>query len=108
MEICIGNFLVSVNLGFYIRSVQIIAPRPRPASRQQSSSSILNQMQLNDQGLIPTLNRILSAAVAAELAQDQEADESCLPVTGREMGLLETVFLSIITSHFGIGDRRKS
>ena len=63
-------------------------------------------MQLNDQGLIPTLNRILSAAVAAELAQDQEADESCLPVTGREMGLLETVFLSIITSHFGIGDKK--
>ena len=41
-------------------------------------------------------------------AQDQEADESWLRVTGREMGLLETVFLSIITSNFGIGDRRKS
>ena len=65
MGFCIGNVLVSVNLGFYIRSVQIIAPRP--ASCQQSSSSILNQMQLNDQGLIPSLNRILSAAVAAEL-----------------------------------------
>ena len=108
MEICIGNFLVSVNLGFYIRSVQIIAPSlgrrhvSSPPAQFWTRCNLMNKVSSRLWiGSCLQLWRLSSA-------QDQEADESCLPVTGREMGLWETVFLSIITSHFGIGDRRKS